>query len=216
MRVIIIFLIAVSLASCVDKRRDKFLEAVKKLRNTGLFEGCKNLDDEQLANSLIVIAKKRHQSGFFNDFDEVYDPEDEVMFTLHVAELDPKRVWWHDLEREICKENLIYRKTIEEFSKLSGGFLKADDIQEKWESDTGVIEVSFMDSDTQRVFNPEYHDDWYDPKFFSFLEKTMASNGSPYILYMHEETGQDVFLIRATAEEKRKIEKVMSWRLVKF
>jgi hypothetical protein len=129
MRVIVIFLIAVSLTSCVDKRRDKFLESVKKLRTVGLFEDGKNLNNEQLTDSLIVIAKKEHQLGFFSDFDEVYDPEDEVMFTLHVAELDPKRVWWHDLEREICKENLIYRKTIAEFAKLSGGFLNAKDIR---------------------------------------------------------------------------------------
>lgn len=44
----------------------------------------------------------------------------------------------------------------------------------------------------------------------------MINNGSPYQLYMHDKTGQDVFVIRLKEEEKEKIEKKMSWSLVKF
>ena len=69
-----------------------------------------------------------------------------------------------------CKENLVYTKTIKDCEKLSGGYLTAGKIKEEWKSDTGSIEISFWDADTLRVFTPEYNEDWYDIKFFDFLQ----------------------------------------------
>jgi len=44
----------------------------------------------------------------------------------------------------------------------------------------------------------------------------MKNNGSPYQFYMHDQTGQDVFVIRLTEDEKEKIEKKMNWKLLKL
>ena len=208
-------------ASCNATRTesvpDRFKMSVGKLRNVGFFEEYKSFSDDQLTDSLIAIAKKKHKFSGYDDFEEVYDPiENAKWFDLHIAELDDRRVWWHDLESDICKENLIYRATIKEYEKLSGGYLNAREIKEDWRSDYGPIEISFWDGDTLRVFHPEYNEDWYDVKFFSFLETTMVSNGSPYKFYMHDQTGQDVFLIRATEEEMEKIEKQMEWKFERF
>jgi hypothetical protein len=221
MRVLIIIIALTVLITCKPKRngsvRDRFKESVIKLRNVGLFEDYKNLTAEQLTDSLIKTAKINHDVGGFNDFEEVYDPVDnEKAFDLHVAELDKNRVWWHDLEADICKENLVYSETIRDFGKMSAGYLKPREIKEEWKSDTGPIEISFLDGDTLRTFRPEYNDDWYDTKFFNFLQTSMTKNGSPYKFYMHDETGQDVFVIRVTEDEKRKIETEMNWSLVQF
>src|SRR5687768_1736572 len=142
MRVLIIILALTVLITCNPKRadlvRDRFKDSVIKLRSVGLFEDYKNLNDEQLTDSLIKTAKIKHEFGGFNDFEEVYDPVDnEQTFDLHVAELDKKRVWWHDLEADICKENLVYSETIKDFGELSAGYLKPKEIKEEWKSDTG-------------------------------------------------------------------------------
>jgi len=221
MRVLIIILTLSVLITCKPERtdsvRDRFMESVIKLRKVGLFEAYKNLTHEQLTDSLIKTAEKNHEFGGFNDFKDVYDPlNNERKFDLHVAELDKERVWWYDLEADVCKENLIYSETIKDFGKLSAGYLKPKEIKEEWKSDTGPIEISFWDGDTLRTFRPEYNDDWYDTKFFDFLQTSMTRNGSPYRFYMHEETGQDVFLIRVTDYEKRRIETEMNWTLVQF
>lgn len=195
---------------------ERFKASVIALRQVGLFEDYKDHNDEELTQLLIDKAKKKHKFEGFSDFDEVYNPVNNENFDLHVAELDDKRVWWRDLEADICKENLVYTETIKEFGKLSGGFLNPDKIKEDWKSDEGPIEISFWDKDTLRVFHPAYNNDWYDTQFFQFIESSMVSNGSPYKLFMHEETGQDVFVIRATEREKDIIEQKMNWKLVKF
>ena len=111
---------------------------------------------------------------------------------------------------------MVYTQTIKDYEKLSGGYLTAGEIKEEWKSDTGPIEISFWDADTLRVFKPEYNEDWYDIKFFDFLQTAMKYNGSPYKFYMHDQTGQDVFVIRATEVEKRNIEGRMNWKLTQF
>jgi hypothetical protein len=112
--------------------------------------------------------------------------------------------------------NNVYAETVKEFGKLSGGFLQPEQIKEEWISTNGPVKVSFQDMDTLRVMNLKYEDDWYDTDFFKHLEMFMKSNGSPYSFYLHDRTGQDVFVIRLTEDEKEKIEKKMNWNLVKF
>ena len=94
--------------------------------------------------------------------------------------------------------------------------MKPDKIKEEWTADDGPVKLSFWDSDTLRVFSLKDYGDWYDTDFFKYLEMSMKHNGSPYQLYMHDQTGQDVFIIRLTGEEKEDLEKMMGWALVKF
>lgn len=172
MRYLTTILILTVLNSCnigqkTGLQEERFKTAVTNLRQVGFFEDYKNLDDEQLTKTLIEQAKKKHQIGDFNDFDEVFDPKTNAdNFDLHVAELDDTRVWWRDLEADILNGNMVYAETVKEFGKLSGGFLKPNQIKEEWVSDEGPVKVSFWDSDTLRVFNLKFNDDWYDMDFF--------------------------------------------------
>lgn len=198
-------------------QNEKFKTAVNKLRQVGLFEDFKDVDDERLTKMLIQKAQQKYNVEGYNEFDEIFDPQQNAdFFDLYVAELDDKRVWWGDLEGGVLNGNNVYATTVEKFGKLSGGYLKPEKIQEEWASDEGPVKVSFWDSDTLRVFDLKFHDDWYDIDFFKHLESSMKKNGSPYQFYMHDQTGQDVFVIRLTEEEKDKVEKKMNWRLVKF
>lgn len=221
MRYLIPIFVLIVLTSCnglqEHSQEERFKDAVVRLRQAGLFAGSRELDDDQLTKNLIEKAKEKYQLDGYNAFDEVFDPEtNSDVFDLYVAALDETRVWWKDLEADILNGNNVYAETVKEFAQLSGGFLKADKIQEEWGSDEGPVKVSFWDSDTLRVFNLKYYDDWYDTDFFKYLESSMKFNGSPYQLYIHDRTGQDVFVIRLTAHEKHKIERIMDWKLVEF
>jgi hypothetical protein len=221
MRYLTIIFILTVLTSCnvgqTDSREAKFETAVVNLRQVGLFEKYKNLNDDELTKLLIEKAAKKYQTDGYDEFNEIFDPKNNPdFFGLHVAELDETRVWWRDLEADVLNGNMVYAETVKEFGSLSGGYLKPDKVKEEWTSDEGPVKVSFWDSDTLRTFNLKANDDWYDTDFFKYLESSMANNGSPYKFYMHDQTGQDVFLIRLTEDEKEKLEKKMNWKLVKF
>jgi hypothetical protein len=221
MRLLTTLLISVFLVSCKAEnenlRQERFMSAVVNLRQGGLFENYEDLDDEKLTRTLIERAKRKYRVAEYDGFDKIFDPEgDSESFELHVAALDDTRVWWRDLEADILNGNNVYAQTVEEFGKLSGGFLRPAKIKEEWTSDEGPVKVSFWDSDTLRVFILKYYDDWYDTDFFQHMRSSLEDNGSPYQFYRHDRTGQDVFLIRLTEDEKERIEKKMKWRLWKF
>lgn len=78
MRVQLIIMTLTVFVSCNPKRteslQDRFKMSVVKLRNVGLFEEYKSFNDDQLTDSLIAIAKKKHKFSVYDDFEEVYDP----------------------------------------------------------------------------------------------------------------------------------------------
>jgi len=198
-------------------RQERFKTAVVSLRQVGFFENYTEFDDEQLSKILIEKAQKKYRVDYYDAFNEIFDPKaNSDYFDLHVAELDETRVWWRDLEADVLNGNNVYAQTVKEFGELSGGFLRPDQIKEEWTTDEGPVKVSFRDSDTLRTFNLKSNGDWYDIDFFKYLESSMKNNGSPYQFYMHDQTGQDVFVIRLTEDEKEAVEKKMNWNLVKF
>ena len=232
MRYFITLLIFTSLTSCNLRQKrlqeegvntfsgtmeDRFKTTVVNLRQGGLFADYKNLEVEQLTKALIEKAKIKYQVNGYDSFNEVFNLKNNSdFFDLHVAALDETRVWWRDLEADVLDGNNVYAETVKEFGKLSGGFLSPEQIKEEWISANGPVKVSFQDKDSLRVMNLKFNDDWYDEDFFKYLETFMKNNGSPYSFYLHDQTGQDAFLIRLTVDEKERIQKKMNWNLVRF
>ncbi|SHG39392.1 hypothetical protein SAMN04488109_0030 [Chryseolinea serpens] len=212
------------LAACTSKHnestkkerpsiKDRFKTGVINLRQAGLFEDYKSLSDDSLTQRLSSIATERQ---LWEEFD-VYDSlQEEDYINLKIAQLDPKRVWWHDLEADVLNGNMVYASTVKEFVELSGGYLRAEQIKEEWETDNGPIHISFQDGDTLRAFQLKSYDDWYDEDFFNYMEKFMTANGSPYKFYVYIGTGQDAFVIRLTKAEKEMVEQKMRWKMEKF
>jgi hypothetical protein len=193
--------------------KERFKTGVINLRQAGLFEDYKNLNDDSLTQRLSSIAKEQHLWELFDAYDSI---QDEDYINLKIAQLDPKRVWWHDLEADVLNGNMVYASTVKEFVELSGGFLRAEQIKEEWETDNGPVHISFQDGETLRAFQLKSNDDWYDDDFFDYMEKFMTANGSPCNLYLYIGTGQDAFVIRLTKAEKEMVEQKMHWKLEKF
>jgi len=107
------------LASCnraQDLQKEKFKTAVTNLRQAGLFDNYKDLDDEQLTKLLIEKAQKKYRVDNNDEFNEIFNLKtNSDFFDLHVAELDETRVWWRDLEADILNGNNVYAETVKEF-----------------------------------------------------------------------------------------------------
>lgn len=193
--------------------KERFKTGVINLRQAGLFEDYKSLSDDSLIHRLSSIAKEQH---LWEEFDFYDSTQNEDYINLKIAQLDPKRVWWHDLEADVLNGNMVYADAVKEFVELSGGYLRAEHIKEEWETDNGPIHISFQDGDTLRTFPLKSYDDWYDEDFFNHMEKFMTANGSPYKFYVYIGTGQDAFVIRLSKTEKEMVERKMRWKLEKF
>lgn len=197
--------------------KERFKAGVVNLRQAGLFEDYKSLSDDSLTQRLSSIATQQRLWEVFDAYEAVSDSiRNDDYINLKIAQLDPKRVWWHDLEADVLNGNMVYVRAVKEFAELSGGFLQADQIKEEWESDNGPVHISFQDGKTLRAFQLKSNDDWYDEEFFDSMEKFMTANGSPYNFYIYIGTGQDVFIIRLNKLEKEMIEQKMHWKLEKF
>ena len=193
--------------------KEHFKTGVISLRQAGLFEDYKSLSDDSLTQLLSSIAKERQLWEEFDAYDSLID---EDYINLKIAQLDPKRVWWHDLEADVLNGNMVYVDAVKEFVELSGGYLRAEQIKEEWETDNGPIRISFQDGETLRAFQLKSYDDWYDEDFFDHMGKFMTANGSPYNLYVYIGTGQDAFVIRLSKAEKEIVEQKLKWKLEKF
>ena len=193
--------------------KERFKTGVINLRQAGLFEDYKSLSDDSLTQRLSSIATEQQLWEEFDAYDSLLE---EDYINLKIAQLDSKRVWWHDLEADVLNGNMVYVSTVKEFVELSGGYLRAEQIREEWETDNGPIRISFQDGDTLRTFPLKSYDDWYDEDFFNYMEKFMTANGSPYNFYVYIGTGQDAFVIRLNKAEKEMVEQKMRWKLEKF
>src|SRR4051812_40240817 len=98
MRYLTIIFTFILLASCNvgqgDLLEKRFKSAVANLRQAGLFERYKDLDDERVTKILIEKARTRFRVGNYDGFSKIFDPNTKRdFFDLCVAELNETRVW---------------------------------------------------------------------------------------------------------------------------
>lgn len=193
---------------------NEFEKVVNKLRECGFFSDYQQLSNKQLAEQLICEGREHDEYGEFDEMLE--DIDDDQLFSMQIANLDKKRVWWQDLECDVCRENEVYKNVVQDFANLSAGYFNPVNIQESWQTEEGPATISFEENGKKYCYEAGYLDDWLDAGIiFSFISKIMKDNGSPYELYIYEEAGQDIFIIRVTPEERAKLEKSLGWKLNK-
>lgn len=122
---------------------------------------------------------------------------------LHLLKLDPDRIWWEDLEADVCAENLVYTETVQDLAHISRGVLAMSNIRETWAGDEGPVTLEFTNKGQVHRMNPEYKEDWIDPKFFTYIAGLFAN--TPYRLCAFDTQGQDVCLTVLTELERKTI-----------
>lgn len=190
--------------------KEKVVENIQVLRLAGFFETYKNFSNEEIYDTIYANRKKR----FTEIFESEYDPGMDLD-AIQLAECDKTKMLFLDLEADVIKGNNIYVELIKTFSVLSNNVFKPENIKEKWESETGPIEVSFKSDGSIIKFQPEYQDDWLHESVFEVCNKEfkrkniritncLSDDGNGY--------GQVVAIMRLTKKEQLFLENNFNWK----
>ncbi|HEV8489642.1 MAG TPA: hypothetical protein VGQ58_07640 [Candidatus Limnocylindrales bacterium] len=128
---------------------------------------------------------------------------------LLVAATDVSRVWWGDLEADVDEANAVYASVLEEWGAISSGAFAPTGIEETWDSPTGPVSISLTTGDRSLELQPEYLEDWIDPRILTPVNDVIAASGRQFELYRAFD--QTLFLVALTPGEKRALEKDRGW-----
>ncbi len=170
-----------------------FFKTVPVYRDGNFATAAPSSEDEAVA-SLELALKEEHGDNF--------GPSDRFA-DLYLLKLDPERIWWEDLEADVCAENLVYTETLQALAQISRGVLGISNIRETWADSEGPITLEFTNKEQTHRMNPEYKEDWIDPKFFAYIARLYA--GTPYRLCTFDTQGQDACLTVLTEPERKTI-----------
>ncbi len=125
---------------------------------------------------------------------------DEPLLELLVAEQDVTRVWWRDLEADVGPGNGVYKSTLEEWAAISAGAFAPTAIEETWQSDAGPVKVAFEMGGTAHVLEPEYLEDWIDPRIATPINGLVAPSGRQLAFF--KAFDQTAFVMALTKDER--------------
>lgn len=182
------------------KPEERLLDAAHYYRKLGYFGQDRNLTDQQFDEKFLKFYKDFVDSDW-NPFDssEYYDEYAE----LYVWGEDKDRVWLKDTEADVVNGNDVYVKTLQQWSALSRGAFKPEDIKESWGSDEGPVTVTFTLNGQKRTLHPRFMNDFIDTGILLEINEMIRDSGIQFVMV---EIDQTVFVTALTAEEKSRIE----------
>ena len=121
-----------------------------------------------------------------------------------VAEQDPDRVWWRDLEADVWSEGGLYASTLDEWAAISVGAFRPTGISETWASEEGPIRISFEMGGSTHILEPEYLEDWIDPRILEPINQLVAPTGRRF--RMVSPFDQTAFVMALTDTEAAALE----------
>ncbi len=180
------------------------LEAVRYFRSLGFFQEFTSQSDEELA---ITFEQMYTHNG---TLPREYDPSSNPLAELTLLSYDKQRVWWKDSEADVCEENRVYARTLQEWGRISRGEFEPTDIRETWDSDEGPITVEFIHQNKAFSFQPEFYGDWLDVgTFLPAVNEIIQSQGIQFEIC--ETYDQTICVIVLTQEEKLKLQTEREW-----
>ena len=167
-------------------------ERAAALRTIGLFADRASLSDADLGTAIT--------SEISDDWGGQIQSDDPFI-ELFVADQDGSRVWWADLEADVADGNGVYVDTIQALAAISGASFMPTAVQERWTSDTGPVTVTFDLAAETRSLQPEYLEDWIDPRILVPLNQMISANGRRFETFAAFD--QTAFVIAVTEPEKQ-------------
>jgi hypothetical protein len=171
------------------------VERVRAFRALDFFRSQSALGDDELADYLV-----RRQREVGDPFDP-REPYVGAQILLH----DDSRVWFQDMEADVCEENQVYAATLVELGEISRGAFEPKDIVETWESETGPIRVEFSRDGERHAFEPDYEDDWLVLDFLKVLNTLLAAKGVAFVTTSWD---QRAWIAAVTRAERAALEKL--------
>jgi len=176
-------------------------EKVKALRDGGLFQEYSEFDIRQLTQKIIDLETE--WNGEF--FEEEFPQDDQLRTFINLAKWDKQRVWFNDLEADVCEENKVYKTVISDFGEMTD-LLRPVNIVEKWKTKTGPVEIIFENKGQKFNLTPKYNDDWLDMEpLLETFNKIISPSGQRFEIL--ENTDQQLLVIRLSIKEKERLTK---------
>jgi hypothetical protein len=168
-------------------------QRVEALREIGLFAGRPDQSNEDVIHSVEAQLDETYGGGLTAD-----DP----LIDLVVAAMDDSRVWWGDLEADVDAENQVYETSLEEWAAISKGAFEPQAIEERWDSGSGPVTISYTVNGQTVQLTPEYLEDWIDPRILTPINEQIA--GRRFALF--QAFDQSAFLMALTESERAALE----------
>lgn len=170
-------------------------ERVAAFRALGLFGDRADVDDAALATEV--------EAGMTEAWGDTIEPDDPLL-DLVIAEQDPQRVWWQDLEADVTDGNDVYVTTLDDWRSISQGAFEPEGVEEAWASPVGPVAITFSLGAESHEITAGYIDDWMDPGILVPINELVAQNGRRFELY--KAFDQTAFVMALTDSERQGLE----------
>lgn len=184
-----------------EQARNWLLEFVQYYRQLGFLQEYANLSDADLVEELASLWQEDMASAL-----DVSNP----YIDLYLLKWDSERVWWHDIESDVCQGNEMYSAAIENWSDISGDIFLPEDISETWESDTGPVWIDFTLNGIHHRIQPCYLDDYIDLNILNQINQLISETG--YRFEACNTGSQEAFVALLSSKEKLKLERERGWQ----
>ncbi len=181
------------------------LNSVATFRKLSFFGAFQHLSDVALANEL----RQREREKGFGDFIPRSPYAD-----LSLLAYDEQRVWWQDLEADVCDENDVYVDTLQEWATISRGAFQPVNICEYWQTEQGPIHITFQYHGEQHTLTPEYQDDYIDVGILGTINRLIKPSGFQFAVY--KPFDQTAFILVLTPDEQYMLQHERKWQFLSF
>ena len=190
--------------------KEEVVDNIEILRSAGFFENYKKMTDLEVFDTIHSLRKKRYSEIF----EKPYDPRMDLD-AIQLAGYDRTKLLFIDLEADVAMDNNIYVEVIKAFGILSNNQFEPTEIEEKWKSETGPIEVSFKSDSSFIKFKPEYQDDWLHESVFKICQEELERKNIRIADCLSDDGygyGQAIAIMRLTEKEQKVLEKKLNWK----
>ena len=177
-------------------------QAVGYFRGLGFFAGDRDLDDEAVAG--------RIAEGHLNERGIPFDasaPDAD----LHLVATDPLRAWKMPLDLEAKAGQLVYTPLLQEWSRISVGSFRPEDISEFWETDEGPILLEFTHDRRRHMIEARYLEGDFDLHILGPINELIEESGRRFEMIEGADRSL-ILLLCITPEERRRLVADRWWK----
>ncbi|NJK30127.1 MAG: hypothetical protein HC851_09590 [Acaryochloris sp. RU_4_1] len=179
------------------------LSFIEYFRPLGFYSEYEQLSNGELAQELSMLWQT--EAGRPLDTSDPY-------LDLELLQWDFARVWWQDVEADVCMGNNVYAATLERWVAISRGVFVGKDFMEMWANPQGSIQINFTLNGCSHHIQPNYNNDWIDLDIVQQINPLIQASG--YQFEMVQTGTQIAFITVLTALEKQKLQSERNWQFL--
>lgn len=172
---------------------------VRYFQPLGFYQVYKNLSESELVEKLAEFWAT--EGGFPFDSANSY-------IDLFLLQWDFERVWWQDVEADVCMGNEVYAASVERWAKISRSVFLAENVTESWVSPQEV-QVHLTVNKQNYCLYPQVNSDWLDLDILGQINALIQGSGYQFEIV---QTGMQIaFVTVLTSTEKQQLQSERNW-----